>query len=159
MMRGFVSGLLLFAMPAWAQEAKIGEGMPTVDQFGNTFSDVPLSQRRRNSETDKTVAIRVEGAKLAEQGATLRGLDRIRGRTQDIDIAPGQTVIYERLEVTLAECRYPSGEENIEAFAYLTIRDLREDEAAFEGWMFASSPALSALDHPRYDVWVLSCRT
>ncbi|MCW8843320.1 MAG: DUF2155 domain-containing protein, partial [Rhodobacteraceae bacterium] len=29
----------------------------------------------------------------------------------------------------------------------------------FQGWMIASSPALSALDHPRYDVWVLRCKT
>ena len=38
------------------------------------------------------------------------------------------------------------------------IRDIREEEARFYGWMFASSPALSALDHPRYDIWVLKCR-
>jgi hypothetical protein len=44
-----------------------------------------------------------------------------------------------------------------DAYAFLRIRDVREDTARFSGWMFASSPALSALDHPRYDVWVLSC--
>ena len=37
------------------------------------------------------------------------------------------------------------------------IRDVRETAPRFSGWMFASSPALSALDHPRYDVWVVSC--
>ena len=30
-------------------------------------------------------------------------------------------------------------------------------ETLFEGWMIASSPALMALDHPRYDVWALRC--
>ncbi|MEL6359838.1 MAG: DUF2155 domain-containing protein [Pseudomonadota bacterium] len=29
----------------------------------------------------------------------------------------------------------------------------------FSGWMFASSPALNALEHPVYDVWVISCET
>ncbi|HBK91552.1 MAG TPA: hypothetical protein DDZ68_07785 [Parvularcula sp.] len=29
----------------------------------------------------------------------------------------------------------------------------------FSGWMFASSPALSALQHPVYDVWVIDCKT
>ncbi len=29
----------------------------------------------------------------------------------------------------------------------------------FRGWMFASSPALNALEHPVYDVWVISCAT
>ena len=28
----------------------------------------------------------------------------------------------------------------------------------FSGWMFASSPALSAMEHPVYDVWVLDCK-
>ena len=27
----------------------------------------------------------------------------------------------------------------------------------FSGWMFASSPALSAMEHPVYDLWVLDC--
>jgi hypothetical protein len=29
----------------------------------------------------------------------------------------------------------------------------------FSGWMFASSPALNALEHPVYDVWVIDCKT
>ena len=29
----------------------------------------------------------------------------------------------------------------------------------FTGWMFASSPAVSALEHPVYDVWVVDCKT
>jgi hypothetical protein len=27
----------------------------------------------------------------------------------------------------------------------------------FQGWLIGSAPALHALDHPRYDVWVLRC--
>lgn len=30
--------------------------------------------------------------------------------------------------------------------------------ALFTGWMFASSPALNALEHPVYDVWVIGCK-
>ena len=44
-----------------------------------------------------------------------------------------------------------------DAYAFLKIRDIREPSPRFSGWMFASSPALSFLDHPRYDVWVVSC--
>jgi hypothetical protein len=28
----------------------------------------------------------------------------------------------------------------------------------FTGWMFASSPSVSAMEHPVYDVWVIDCR-
>ena len=93
------------------------------------------------------------------QTALLRGLDRINGTAQDIVIAVGETVTYERLEVTLLACRYPRGDINSDAFAQLIIQDVREEVPRFIGWMFASSPALSALDHPRYDVWVLNCQS
>ena len=93
------------------------------------------------------------------QTALLRGLDRINGTAQDILITVGETVTYERLEVTLLSCRYPQGDINSDAFAQLIIKDIREDAPRFIGWMFASSPAISALDHPRYDVWVLSCQS
>ncbi len=91
-------------------------------------------------------------------GAVLRGLDTINGALVDINIAAGETVAFKRLEITLKECRYPVENPSSDAFAYLVIRDIREDSPRFDGWMVASSPALSALDHPRYDVWLLRCK-
>jgi hypothetical protein len=94
----------------------------------------------------------------AAEGAILRGLDTANGQIQDIEIAVGATARFERLEITLRECRYPSENPASDAFAYVIIRDIREAQPRFEGWMIAASPALSALDHPRYDVWVLRCQ-
>ncbi len=91
-------------------------------------------------------------------GAILRGLDRITGVVGDFAMETGETLQFERLEVTLEACRYPPNDVNKDAFALLKIRDIREEEDAFHGWMFASSPALSALDHPRYDIWVITCQ-
>lgn len=91
------------------------------------------------------------------RGAILRGLDMANGRLVDITIANGESAVFERLEITLSECRYPTDQSTNEAYASLTIRDTREDVVRFEGWMVASSPALSSLDHPRYDIWLLSC--
>lgn len=108
---------------------------------------------------NQEVVIDVRGSIEAPDGAVLRGLDRINGKYLDIEIGPGQIVEYERLEIKLIECRYPEGQRATEAFANVRVRDLREDLATFSGWMFASSPALSALDHPRYDIWVLRCKT
>ena len=96
-------------------------------------------------------------AAVAPDGAVLRGLDRVSGALEDIEIAPGQTVAYGRLEITLSECRYPAETPLGDAYAHLTIREAGADTPAFDGWMIASSPALMALDHPRYDVWVIRC--
>jgi len=92
-------------------------------------------------------------------GALLRGLDRITGMVENFSMQVGETLEFERLEITLEACRYPVGDINADAYALLKIRDIRNTDPSFYGWMFASSPALSALDHPRYDVWVLSCES
>lgn len=92
-------------------------------------------------------------------GALLRGLDKVSGQSRDLEIAAGGQVEFGHLSVTMSECRYPRGSINSNAYAHLTIRDDRAEEALFDGWMVASSPALSALDHPRYDIWVIRCRS
>lgn len=90
-------------------------------------------------------------------GALLRVLDKMSGVVSDYDLAVGTSKQQGRLTVQLDECRYPSDLPNGEAYAHLTILDSDLPNPAFKGWMVASSPALSALDNPRYDVWVLRC--
>ena len=100
-------------------------------------------------------------AQDTQQGkaAMLRGLDKGSGRTTDLLVPVGDAVRYGRLEVRVGECRYPSSDPSSDAFAQMTITDLRQNTTVFAGWMIASSPALSALDDARYDVWVMSCQS
>ena len=90
-------------------------------------------------------------------GAVLRTLDRVSGEVIDVEMASGQTMAYGPIQVTLAECRYPASNPSGDAFALLRIVDARAVEELFAGWMVATSPALNALEHRRYDVWVLRC--
>ena len=92
-------------------------------------------------------------------GGTLRVLDKITGRAQDIEFSNGQTRSVGLLAITMSECRFPSGNRSGDAFALMTIIYNNEPDPAFRGWMIASAPALNALDHPRYDVWPLRCIT
>lgn len=89
----------------------------------------------------------------------LRWLDKLTGETADIELVLGQEAVSGRLSIRLDACRYPADNPASDAQAHLTIRDASVADPVFEGWMIASSPALSALDHPRYDVWVLRCVT
>ena len=101
---------------------------------------------------------RVQGPEVASGStATLRALDKVSGAVEDLTLEIGQRGGYGRLAVELRACRYPVDNPASDAFAYLLIRDTVTDERLFEGWMFASAPALNALDHARYDVWVLGC--
>ena len=90
-------------------------------------------------------------------GAQLRFLDKLTSETGDVTISRGQSAKFGRLLVRLDSCRYPTGNPASDAEAHLTVIEETSEAALFSGWMLASSPALSALDHPRYDVWVLSC--
>jgi hypothetical protein len=87
----------------------------------------------------------------------LRGLDTLNGTSSDIEMRVGETTRFGHLEITAEACRVPADDPAGDAYAFLKIRDIREETDRFSGWMFASSPALSALDHPRYDVWVVGC--
>jgi len=92
-------------------------------------------------------------------GAVLRGLDRITTDVRDLELANGETAELGSLVVELGACRYPEGNPAGDAFARITIREAQGGKLWFDGWMLASSPALNALEHPRYDVWVMRCTT
>lgn len=92
-------------------------------------------------------------------GATIRILDKLTGRVADLELTKGSSQKWGYLTAELGDCRYPEGNPAGDAYAYLRISIDTMDAPAFEGWMVASSPALNAMDHPRYDVWPLSCST
>jgi hypothetical protein len=96
-----------------------------------------------------------------QAGARMRQLDKMTGRTLTFDIAAGAEEMVDRLLVRLGACRAPQDNAQHGTMALVQIWDTKRagDAPVFSGWMFADSPALSALDHPRYDVWVISCTT
>ena len=93
----------------------------------------------------------------ARRAAHLRVLDKLTGKITDLDLSAGESQSVGRLTVGLEECRYPADNPTADAFAHMIITDTSATKPVFSGWMLASSPALSALDNARYDVWVLGC--
>ena len=103
----------------------------------------------------------------AEAGkvAVLQGLDKATARIATIDVPIDQQVRYGNLLITARACVKHPPEELPESAAFLVIDELPPDagpqtrpERIFNGWMFASSPALSALENPVYDISVLDCK-
>jgi hypothetical protein len=92
--------------------------------------------------------------------AELQGLDKVTARTQRFYAPVGEATRFGTLSITVGDCLVNVPEAPPESVAYLTIVDNKPGQAAeklFAGWMFASTPSLSALDHGVYDVRVLSC--
>lgn len=130
------------------------------------------------------VALAAGGASALEPrtGVKLRALDKITGNSTDLTAKVGETLKFGRLSVTVRACFQAPPQDTPESAAFIEIHALgaaskRETAAVkagkpekgpqpigpdgllFSGWMFASSPGLSALEHPTYDVWVISCST
>lgn len=91
--------------------------------------------------------------------ALLGGMDKVTGRISSFEVEVGTTHDFGTLEVTPKACRKTPPEETPESAGFLEIDDMREGSGGrvFSGWMFASSPGVSALEHPVYDVWLLDC--
>lgn len=121
-----------------------------------------------------------ESTYVQKDEATLRALDKITGRSTNIKIEVGEPVVFGSLKVELDVCYQRPPEEPPESAAFLkiastqpvavetmeaavaadTVETTSEDNPLlFSGWMFASSPGLSALEHPVYDIWVIRCTT
>ncbi|MEX0694932.1 MAG: DUF2155 domain-containing protein [Rhodospirillales bacterium] len=93
--------------------------------------------------------------------AVLQTLDKVTARVDTIDVRVGSTVRFGTLLIRVDHCDKRPPEETPESTAFLEIAEQRPGEQpimTFAGWMFASSPALNALEHPVYDVWLLDCK-
>ena len=90
----------------------------------------------------------------------LKSLDKITARAETFEARVGSTVKFGPLFIKVQSCRKSDPIDEPESASFLQIWEIDEKNEAqwvFSGWMFASSPALSPMDHPIYDVWVLDC--
>lgn len=135
-------GVSMTAGPALGQSI-------TVEELAPVDPSAPLlgEQQERVEQNEAEIG----------QSALIRGLDKVNGHSQDVELVTGATAEVFGVLVTMHQCRYPADNPTGDAYAFLTIREPETAQVQFEGWMIASSPALNALDHRRYDVWVLRC--
>jgi hypothetical protein len=92
----------------------------------------------------------------------LKALDKITGKASIILASLNKPVKFATLTITARTCYSTPPSETPETSAFLQISDHRPDQPErrwFSGWMYASSPGLNSLQHPIYDVWVISCMT
>lgn len=99
---------------------------------------------------------------LANPVATFAGLDKITGRITRFDVYIDETVLFGALEITPRACyNRPASDTLQRTSAFLEVSQMSLDgtsERIFTGWMFADSPALNAVDHAVYDVWLIECK-
>lgn len=114
------------------------------------LATIALVQPAQAEMTDKNIAV-------------LRGLDKVSARIQTFETTINQTVRFgKNLYIRVRACRKSDPIDTPESAAFMEVwqkdGETGESHWIFSGWMFASSPALSAMDHPVYDVWVIDCK-
>lgn len=103
---------------------------------------------------------------LTGNAVVLRTLDKVTATTEDYTVKIGEKLTYGSLTVAVKHCEKRPPEDVPETYAFLQIDDLKRDgkgddgqeDRVFSGWMLASNPAISALDHAVYDIWVIDCK-
>lgn len=94
-----------------------------------------------------------------------QGLDKITARIKTFDIKVGEKKKFGILDIKLEKCVFSKPLERPESIGYIKVLDQTEKQSSiknkisiFEGWIFASSPALNAMEHPVYDISLISCK-
>ena len=100
---------------------------------------------------------------LKNSSAEFNTLDKITARTKNIEINLNEDTTLGSLIINLKSCQNRPPDFLPESTAYVEIFDtlnqsLEEKNLVFSGWMFSSSPAISALEHPVYDISLVSCK-
>jgi hypothetical protein len=144
----FIAFFILGAAPVLAQE-----GAPAV-------SSVPASTGQETSSPEPTENILKKKEYTAMPQVRIRILDKVRAVSRTYDLDVDHTVAYANLRIRPRTCRKSSPLDDPENAAFLQIWEVdaaKKSSWVFSGWMFSSTPSLSAMDHPVYDVTVLAC--
>lgn len=140
----------------------IGALTGAVLSFGQAFAQAPANNVPLAAHA-LTVADAMPDGRGVKRMVVLRGLDKVTGRAIDIDAPAGIPVNFGTLIMTARYCYTVPPEEPPETTAFLQIDERAKKgeppKRLFSGWMFASTPALNGLEHPVYDVWVITCKT
>ena len=148
--------------PLRARRRRAPPGQPANATLPQPANPPPQQPANTAPQPDDTVVTEIPTQKIPNERAVFTGLDKITGRIINFDAAINETVQFGALQVTPRACytRPPTEPANTDAFLEVDEVTLQgEIKRIFDGWMFASSPGLHAIEHPIYDVWLTDCKS
>lgn len=116
----------------------------------SSLFDVPVIELENRQNPPSERAMRIGQFSL---------LHKVTAKIRGLDLRLDETVEIDDLRVTMHDCLSTPPEEAPETKVFLSILEIKngEEKPLFSGWMFASSPGISALEHPVYDLWPKAC--
>lgn len=153
-----LAALCLLAAPALAQEVIMPSNDVSVE--GEDVTVISTEDKTKEIISSIQTIKQVPPETRDHPIVRLRALDKVTARSQTFEARVGKVLQFGSIFIKARACRKTAPIEKPEAASFLQIWDYNtadKPQWAFSGWMFASSPALSAMEHPIYDVWVLDC--
>ncbi len=105
-------------------------------------------------------ALSAQATEVETNTAKLQAMNKLTGRVSVIDVPVNGEAQFGSFSIVVRACKTRPPEEAPDNFAFVDVVDKKEDGTVsniFKGWMISSSPALNAIEHPIYDVWLLQC--
>ena len=101
----------------------------------------------------------VRAEEIEKQTAILKLLDKTTNKVFQKKINPNQPTSWESLVVEVYACYSSPPNEIPEDYVLLEIKDTlsKKKEYIYRGWMISSSPNVTPLEHPIYDLWLVDC--
>ncbi len=99
--------------------------------------------------------------RLENTVAVFSALDKVTATIKILEVPLNQTVEFGSLKVTPHVCYSRPSTEQPKTTTYVDVEEVQLDgqqKQIFSGWMFAESPALNAVEHPVFDVWLTGCQ-
>ena len=157
----FSSTLSIFALDEveTVPLVNLEELSPTFEEDKDVLENI--EDQNSNIENIKKISKENTTKKNDKVFINIRALDKITAKTSEIRLAIGEKEFFGPLEITALKCQLSENNDSKDTVAYLQVKDLSAKDNnqvfLFNGWTFASSPTLQSIDHPVYDLWIISC--
>ena len=96
--------------------------------------------------------------------AQIQALNKTTAKTSILDLKIGQRIAFGSLRIIAHKCwkspleQRPENKILLEIFESKTDDNTKTEKRIFYGWMFSSSPSISGIEHPIYDITALNCK-
>jgi len=92
--------------------------------------------------------------------AVFKLLDKTTNKVSEKDISVNSKVNWHSLYIEIYACYSTPPEEIPENYVLIDVKDTLNslDESVYKGWMISSSPDVTPLEHPIYDLWLVDCK-
>lgn len=153
--------LAVLAQGPVSKNTPASENTPVGENGDKTGVDDSISSKQEIPENESdAVNGMAENGMIPADGVIIGVLDKVTARVNSLTIANND---YRRLGDVVVRpraCQKSDPLEAPESAAFLEIWQFDTNHTPqwiFSGWMFASSPAISSMNHPVYDIWVVDC--